>query len=521
MSSFNEKMMKFIKKKKTQNLSSNERRKILNLEKQLLEKATRKVNNLSKSLSNSKLSGLDKIGKNIITMEKMSIHDWISQNNDNCAIIVKHENDKILLINRSDIDTVNLRNILLECVIEKNQLLVQETFKSKNEWIDMKYITGSNIVVDLNSIKNVIKKNNVLELTERFTSEFISKERLMLSQIGLTNKKLHKEVDPVKHKMGMLQEKKNLPYKQDVYFELILHKALHNYSYQWDAAINSYLRFGETYFTTDLFKKFEKRYGGTHELACQAIRNKVIDIDRAFIEAAPRNENSAQVFYRGMTSPFSFKNLYDKEIIKNYMSVSTDYNIAVQFSGIREIYDYTEKKFKLNKMCCLYKITVDRGIPFINMINTTKYKHEKEILLPRNLLFTLISVDTIKFSSKSNIEVPIVSIHATLSSPDQFKIKTGCIKYTVCNIRPLQYKQEKTVKSSKKHHIEKIEEEIKENSFNNIKRCPKGTRKNKATGLCESNDKSTTKTKTTTAKQPRCPNGMRRNPKTKQCEPKS
>jgi hypothetical protein len=41
-------------------------------------------------------------------------------------------------------------------------------------------------------------------------------------------------------------------------------------------------------------------------------------------------------------------------------------------------------------------------------------------------------------------------------------------------------------------------------------RCPKGTRKNKKTGECES--------VTATTKKPRCPKGTRRNKKTGDCE---
>ena len=146
-----------------------------------------------------------------------------------------------------------------------------------------------------------MKKIYNRRLTEKFNSEFISKELLRLSQIGLTKQKIYKK--------SVLPGKINIPYNEDVYFEDILEKALFKYSFQWDAAINNYLRVGETYFYTPMFKQYEKRYGDTHELACQAVRDKIEDLDRAFLEAAPRNENDNIVFYRGMRQPFQLANI--------------------------------------------------------------------------------------------------------------------------------------------------------------------------------------------------------------------
>tara|TARA_Y100000389_G_scaffold188952_1_gene212129 strand:- start:961 stop:2490 length:1530 start_codon:yes stop_codon:yes gene_type:complete len=506
MSSFNKEIKKYIEKKKRNNLSSNQRKQLVILEKQLLEKQNRKT----QSASDSKLSGLDRIGKNVITMEKFSIRDWINKSNDNCAIIIK-ENDKqkVYLIERGYIESENINNVLSECVVKNNQLLVQETFKSKKEWLNVKYILGTDMVVNLNDIKKILKKNNIIELSERFNSEFISKELLRLSHIGLTKQKLYKN--------SVLPGKINLPYNEDVYFEDIIEKALYKYSFQWDAAINNYLRFGETYFDTPVFKQYQYRYGDTYELACQAIRDKIVDLDRAFLEAAPRNENDNIVFYRGMKEPFQLANVSDTEIIQNYISISKSFSIALQFSGIRLLYNYQKKEHYLNKKCCMYQITLDKGLPFINMINTTKFKKEKEILLPRNLIFTLTGVIKMKVNPLASYEIPVLKLHVSSSYKDQFKIKTGCYNYTVCNIRPITYK-ENPVKFTKKNHIENVNQDVKNNKFSNIKRCPNGTRKNKETGECDKVNYSNKTTNKSSNKLQRCPNGMRRNPKTKECE---
>lgn len=44
--------------------------------------------------------------------------------------------------------------------------------------------------------------------------------------------------------------------------------------------------------------------------------------------------------------------------------------------------------------CCLYRLIIDKNIPFIDMKKFSYYKDEddeKELLLPRNLIITLIN----------------------------------------------------------------------------------------------------------------------------------
>ena len=61
---------------------------------------------------------------------------------------------------------------------------------------------------------------------------------------------------------------------------------------------------GENYFSSTIFYQYYKRYGNTLEKAIDAVKLKIEDLDRVFLEAAPRNENSKDFYYRGMTRPF-------------------------------------------------------------------------------------------------------------------------------------------------------------------------------------------------------------------------
>lgn len=518
-------LKQYIEKKKLEsNLSPSKYQQIINLEKILNKKLEYKNLKSSSLLLNKTLLENDLIGIEPFTLKKEYISNWLSESNENFVLIIKfnetYKNDynNILLLNKNYFVNPNVRDIFLECVLEKQQLLVNETFKSKNIFISLKYLTSKNLIIQQNDIKKLLKNNNILELSERYNNEFISRELLQLSQFGLNKQKTDKNLSNTEIIKQKYIEKKNIPYKKDVYFEEILSKALLNYSFQWDAAINSYLRYGESYFHSSIFNNYMKRFGDNLRESSNAIRSKVTDIDRAFLEAAPRNENSQQIFFRGMKRPFEFDKVGSKIIIKNFISVSSNLSVAYRFIDRNSILT--------DKPCCLYYINIAKGIPIIDMVNTTKFKNEKEILLPRDLEFTLKYISYTKYLNK---EIPVYNLDCNMSRPDQFKIFNGCYKYTLCKISPsnlFSKKQKENIKPpSKKQEINNIEQDIINNPMHNIKRCPKGSRKNKKTGKCESNTnssklKNNEKENTTKKLNKRCPNGTRKNKITGLCESK-
>ena len=98
---------------------------------------------------------------------------------------------------------------------------------------------------------------------------------VLLRECGVPASKLEKfrnsavgdssEKGDEKKKMNELF-KKNMPYKEEVYFNDLMSKALTNYTWQWDAPINNYLRTGDSYWETQIFKTYMTRYGNTKEL---------------------------------------------------------------------------------------------------------------------------------------------------------------------------------------------------------------------------------------------------------------
>ncbi len=515
-------------------------------------------------------------GKNPITLENIDVVEWLLENDDNILLIFDKKsnlsfsksqsnniinNEIIFCLKRSFIQTPTLNNIYIKCIFDNKILLHNETYKSKINFFNLGYYLNKNILLDLKTINTqTINKNNIfkININDNNYYDFINKESLALSIIGLAKKPSFKAPKDVTNdektrlktlfKESSLKDlkldKKNIPYKKDVYFENILSKALTDYSFQWDAPVNFYLRQGESYFETSIFKQYHKRYGSTLEESADNIKKKIEDLDRAFMEAATINQNSSTIYFRGMQMPFkNLTKIGDTEIVPNFISISTGFHIALRFSGIPR-----------GTKCCLYKLQIAKGVPLIDMVNTTKYKHEREILLPRNLIFRLIKIEFIKYGTYN---IPIAFLNVELKNPDQFRIVNNCKKFIVGKIVPYNptYITQQNIKKmqnekfplAKDEHNKPIDinsyidkENIQNEAQNHCvalvgKKCPKGYRINKTINMCEFYDPNIKKIKKEKIKKEktqkekikkektqkkRCPNGTRKNKITGNCEPK-
>lgn len=516
-------------------------------------------------------------GKNPITLEKINVNEWLSESNDNILLIFdkntnlnfsnsvsRTNNEIIFCLKRSFIQTPTLNNIYIKCIIENDVLIPDKTNKSKETFFNLGYYLNKNLLIQLKSLgKSLINKNNIFKIkfADANYYDFINKEALELSIIGLAKKPkliIPKNIPKnmqndlkLSHKLLSLNEtkitNKNIPYKKDVYFEKIISDALINYSFQWDAPINLYLRQGESYFETSVFKQYFRRYGPTLPESIQNIKQKIEDLDKAFNEAATINQNSDTIYFRGMQRPFNNLNkIGDSELIPNFISVTSSMNVAWQFSGM-------PKGFT----CCLYYLKLAKGVPYIDMINTTKFKREKELLLPRNLIFKLI--DILYTTNSYGQRIPIAVLYVDLKYKDQFRIVNNCKKFIVGEIVPYSpsYISQNNIKKliNKKFPLAKdennkpinieanvqnhnIQDEVQNHCVPLVgKKCPKGYRINKITGMCEFYDpklekiktqkikkekreKKEKKEKSKSQKKKRCPNGTYKNKITGNCEKK-
>tara|TARA_B100001093_G_scaffold375218_1_gene360277 strand:- start:3455 stop:4708 length:1254 start_codon:yes stop_codon:yes gene_type:complete len=384
-------------------------------------------------------------GYDPIYLEKIEVNEWLQEDNDNFLLVLEdssekinisksfNKKDKIFCLKKSYIQTPGTKDIFVKCATSNNQLLPKKTYMSRNKYFNIGNYIYKPVIVNLKDITSTLLDYNVYKLIlgkEDF--DYINREMLAMSNIGLFKdkltpsqiKKLPKEEQELikkREKEKEIETKLNLPHAKEVYFERLLAKALTDYSFQWDVPVNTYLRVGEDYFKSDIFKRYHKRYGETMDKSIEAIKQKIKDLDRVFLDAAPRNESESKTYYRGMTQPFEGFNLIgDNMIVKNFLSVSSSLDIATSFSGIKN-----------GEKCCLYKIIIDKGVPAIDMISTTKFKNEKETLLPRNIYYELIDIIKISYPrDKPKYTIPIYIMKATLLKKDQFKIKNVCQTFT-------------------------------------------------------------------------------------------
>ena len=204
-------------------------------------------------------------------------------------------------------------------------------------------------------------------------------------------------------------------------------------------------------------------------------------------------------------------------MILNYTSVSSEYDAAKNFA-------------KSGSKAIIYKIYLEEGLPFINMVSNAVFEDEKEYLLPRNIIFELIS--------KQGKEYTIL---AKPFKKDQFAIKTGCFPIDFYDIAPAPALSSK-ISSIKSKKLSSSPTKVKSKadsakSKDNVKpvkskRCPNGMIRNKITKECvpKQNIKPKAKPKPEPEPEPepkppktkmaRCPKGTRRNPKTLLCVPK-
>ena len=296
---------------------------------------------------------------------------------------------------------------------------------------------------------------------------------------------------------------KNLPVKEDVYFQKNMIDALYDYTLPvgWDFAINTYLREGSDFFNKKTFLDKLNIYGNpnfkqqkemiekatkpgnenlandivsTDEFEELIIKNKlkvsnpitkneiayilpsliyyiqeksinlgienvkehIEKIDKCFLHAAPRvtSKMVKTKYFRGMTRQYDF-NQDNETIVKNYISISPEISIAKSF-GINK----QKKPNADNTVCCLYQFHLTAGIPYINMINNTKFKREREILLPRDLKMTLFKTEKVFYKKIDNklIYYNLYHVRVSLLNEEQYANEHKCIPFNVSSIKSIK-----------------------------------------------------------------------------------
>ena len=208
------------------------------------------------------------------------------------------------------------------------------------------------------------------------------------------------------------------------------------------------------------------RYGDTIEESIHNIITKIEEIDNCFLNYAPRAGIESKCYYRGMKDTyyldFNAKIKADKvgDIfeVSNYTSITKDIDVALDFSDPEN-------------NCCLYEIYLSEGLPFIDMALTTKFIHEKEILLPRNIFFKIINIDE-NYKLDDDIIVKYTMI-ALPKDKNQFSqdmsSKAECRLFELGAIQVYNYQHEGGMREKKTKKTKKNKQEIKKKSIKILK----------------------------------------------------
>ena len=439
-----------------------------------------------------------------INLENIPINDYLNNDENNVVIIL---NNKAYGINKA---LLMFNNEMKRCIISNNALLKKATYYNPEIFYNIGYFIGKKVIVNLKKLNKVLKKNRIMELTSKTTGDtYINKELLELSTIGI--------IKMSKNSIGKVNFKHAY---EDVYFDELMSFMLHQYSLTMYNYINKNLLNPELYnnynvVSDDIKSMFYHKKVFNNIQFKNYIDTIITKIDKGFVEAAPRYEKKYihKVFYRGMKEKYintngdKLENIGDTALILNYTSISSAYDEAKQFamSGTSP---------------AVYIIYLEEGLPFINMVSTTQFIDEREYLLPRNIIFELIS--------KNGNEYTVI---AKPFKKDQFAIKTGCFPLDFYDIKPATPATPATLSSINSKKLSSSPTKVKSKADsgkikNNVKpvkskRCPNGMIRNKITNECvpKQNIKPKAKPKPK-AKLGRCPKGTRRNPKTLLCVPK-
>jgi hypothetical protein len=219
-------------------------------------------------------------------------------------------------------------------------------------------------------------------------------------------------------------------------YEKLQIEALRNYSFKWFKPINILLRTGKAalnrYFEENKlgrgitnFKNFlsfeidgilTKPASITE--AIENVQMRIDQIDNAFLNAAPRSEGEMIVwrgkkgdYYDESHSIHTGSSTERKDIDKGYISTTENIEIALRFIND----DKKDKSYKKTKQhCCLYRMHIMEGIPYIDMTNLSQYR-ESEILLPRGLRITTKESDAESKKISEEYKVKVIDIEVDIN----------------------------------------------------------------------------------------------------------
>lgn len=189
-----------------------------------------------------------------------------------------------------------------------------------------------------------------------------------------------------------------------------------SYSHRWDTYINAYLRSG---LSIDKYAAENPRFYVDFAASLKEGKKQILEfigsLDEAFEKYAEVSDTDITV-YRGTKD--SQKMAPYLGLVAGFTSTTTNMLVAENFSGLED-------------NCCLYRLIVSAGVPFISVKKYSQHETEDEILLPRGVFAEL--VETIEPLDHTYIKEYVVRIR--LVNESQFKQhRYVCKTYPVAHL---------------------------------------------------------------------------------------
>lgn len=150
-----------------------------------------------------------------------------------------------------------------------------------------------------------------------------------------------------------------------------------SYSHRWDTYINKFLRSGHSIDKyADENPKFYSDFAASMREGKRQLMDFIDSLDDAFENFAEVSDSDITV-YRGTKDDPNMAPYLG--IVAGFTSTSTDRTVAETFSSGEN-------------NCCVYRLIISAGVPFISVKKYSQHSTEEELLLPRGVFTELVNV---------------------------------------------------------------------------------------------------------------------------------
>jgi len=287
------------------------------------------------------------VARDPILMEDVDSTEWITQNwRDN--FILEYGNEKYAL-----------KKTYFKVVVPYFVLESCEKGDSKEYVCIEKYGIPVKAILPLASVKYLSSSVfQLFRLNVSNTEKVRTRPKLLIK-----NTVLHKVEDLHAEHISVLPERL-IPF-------------VRSYSHRWDTYINHYLRSGLSIDKYGLENpRFYVEFAASQKEGKRQLTEFVDALDEVFEKYAEVSDTDI-VVYRGTKDSPSMEPYMG--FVAGYISTSTNPIVAENFTS-RE------------HNCCVYRLIVSAGVPFISVKKYSQHSTEDEILLPRGVFSELVEV---------------------------------------------------------------------------------------------------------------------------------